>query len=56
MISKVSETYDLIGYYVFVMTEDKTGIDAAARMFAPRYGITEEAVTGMAAGPLACVI
>jgi predicted PhzF superfamily epimerase YddE/YHI9 len=25
-------------------------------MFAPRYGITEEAATGMAAGPLACYL
>ena len=25
-------------------------------MFAPRYGITEEAGTGMAAGPLACYL
>lgn len=28
--------------------------DATSRMFAPRYGILEEAGTGMAAGPLAC--
>jgi predicted PhzF superfamily epimerase YddE/YHI9 len=25
-------------------------------MFAPRYGIKEESATGMAAGPLACVL
>jgi predicted PhzF superfamily epimerase YddE/YHI9 len=25
-------------------------------MFAPRYGIEEEAATGMAAGPLACYL
>lgn len=25
-------------------------------MFAPRYGISEEAATGMAAGPLACYL
>ena len=25
-------------------------------MFAPRYGITEESATGMAAGPLACFL
>lgn len=56
MIEKISNDYDLIGYYVFVGKEGDQGVDATARMFAPRYGITEEAATGMAAGPLACVL
>jgi len=56
LIEKISNDYDLIGYYVFVGKESDEGVDASARMFAPRYGITEEAATGMAAGPLACVL
>lgn len=52
-IAKVSEELDLIGYYVFTLGDDSIKIDAEARMFAPRYGIEEEAGTGMAAGPLA---
>ncbi|EAY31654.1 PhzF family phenazine biosynthesis protein [Microscilla marina] len=54
LISKVSETLDLIGYYVFAV--DTTNYDVTTRMFAPRYGIPEEAGTGMAAGPLACYL
>lgn len=52
-ILAVSEAYDLIGYYVFSLHAVKDGRDAGARMFGPRYGITEESATGMAAGPLA---
>ncbi len=58
-INTISEKLDLIGYYIFTTdTGDAgdAGIDATTRMFAPRYGITEEAATGMAAGPLACVL
>ncbi|WP_324024895.1 PhzF family phenazine biosynthesis isomerase [Maribacter sp. BPC-D8] len=50
-IESISEAYDLIGYYVFT-TNAPAEIDATTRMFAPRYGILEEAGTGMAAGPL----
>ena len=52
MITAVSHKYDLIGYYIF-SHGNITGIDASTRMFAPAYGIPEEAATGMAAGPLA---
>jgi len=52
-IENISEAYDLIGYYVFTTDATAAGIDATTRMFAPRYGILEEAATGMAAGPLA---
>lgn len=52
-IKDISETFGLIGYYVFATPEDTAGYDATARMFAPAYGINEEAATGMAAGPLA---
>ncbi|WP_296992855.1 PhzF family phenazine biosynthesis protein [Thalassospira sp. UBA1131] len=58
-INAISEKLDLIGYYIFTTETGgagDTGIDATTRMFAPRYGITEEAATGMAAGPLACVL
>ncbi|GAB3935009.1 PhzF family phenazine biosynthesis protein [Mucilaginibacter myungsuensis] len=55
LITRISERYGLIGYYVFCRP-DVGGIDATARMFAPAYGINEEAATGMAAGPLACYL
>ncbi len=55
LISEVSEMFDLIGYYVF-STDTDTEYDATSRMFGPRYGILEEAGTGMAAGPLGCYL
>lgn len=55
-IKRISEEYDLIGYYLFSEMTAKTGRAAGARMFAPRYGIREESATGMAAGPLACFL
>jgi len=55
-ITKLSEKYDLIGYYVFSGDTKDQGRDAGTRMFAPRYGIVEESATGMAAGPLACYL
>lgn len=55
-IVAISNKYDLIGYYLFSTHSVKNGRDAGARMFAPRYGIGEEAATGMAAGPLACYL
>ena len=55
-INKISEDYDLIGYYIFSKTTQMPGRDAGARMFAPRFGIKEESATGMAAGPLACFL
>lgn len=55
-IAAISEELDLIGYYVFSTATRVPGRHAGARMFAPRYGIDEEAGTGMAAGPLACFL
>ena len=55
-IQRISEEFDLIGYYIFSQQTKKPGRDAATRMFAPRYGINEESATGMAAGPLACYL
>lgn len=56
LIEEISEELDLIGYYPFATDTDNTAYDATARMFAPRYGILEEAGTGMAAGPLGCYL
>lgn len=55
-ISRISETRDLIGYYVFTPETETADFDATTRMFGPRYGIEEESATGMAAGPLACYL
>ncbi|MCB0279111.1 MAG: PhzF family phenazine biosynthesis protein [Calditrichaeota bacterium] len=55
-IQSISEDYQLIGYYLFSMETRISGRDAGTRMFAPRYGIPEEAATGMAAGPLGCYL
>ncbi|MGR6873836.1 PhzF family phenazine biosynthesis protein [Pseudomonas sp. HK3] len=56
LISAISDKLDLIGYYVFTTDSHATDKDATTRMFAPRYAIKEESATGMAAGPLACVL
>jgi PhzF family phenazine biosynthesis protein len=56
VIHSVSDELDLIGYYLFTDEVFDSASDASTRMFAPRYGITEEAGTGMAAGPLACYL
>ena len=56
LIEKLSEEFDLIGYYVFSTDTNSPDRDATSRMFGPRYGISEEAGTGMAAGPLACYL
>ncbi|MEC4722652.1 PhzF family phenazine biosynthesis protein [Noviherbaspirillum sp. CPCC 100848] len=55
-LEAVSEQLDLIGYYLFSPETRVPGRHAGTRMFAPRYGIAEEAATGMAAGPLACFL
>lgn len=56
LISQISDELNLIGFYVFSTDTSSPLRDATARMFAPRYGIEEEAATGMAAGPLACYL
>lgn len=55
-IEKISRELDLIGYYVFSLDTKQPGRDAGARMFAPFYGIEEEAATGMGAGTLAAYL
>jgi PhzF family phenazine biosynthesis protein len=52
-IEQISAAYNLIGYYVFSLQTRLPGRQAAARMFAPLFGIREESATGTAAGPLA---
>lgn len=54
-IIELSKHLGLIGLYPFALSHDGS-VDARSRMFAPYYGITEEAATGMAAGPLACYL
>ncbi len=55
-IASISEQLDLIGFYVFTTDPKATDYHATSRMFAPRFSITEESATGMAAGPLACYL
>ena len=55
-VAAISEALDLIGYYVFTTDVATPHRDATTRMFAPRFAIPEEAATGMAAGPLACLL
>jgi PhzF family phenazine biosynthesis protein len=55
-VHSISDELDLIGYYVFSRDTQLPGRHAGTRMFAPRFGIDEEAATGMAAGPLACLL
>lgn len=56
LMTAISEELDLVGFYVFAIATSRPGRHASTRMFAPRYGINEEAGTGMAAGPLACYL
>lgn len=53
-VASVSDALDLVGYYAWA--PGAGWAQATTRMFAPRYGISEEAGTGMAAGPLACYL
>ncbi len=55
-IERMSETLDLVGVYPFVQLPPAAARQARTRMFAPCYGIREEAATGTAAGPLACYL
>jgi PhzF family phenazine biosynthesis protein len=56
LITKISEDLACIGFYAFTTETQNSDGDATTRMFAPNYGILEEAATGMAAGPLACYL
>lgn len=50
-LARLSEADGLVGLYVFAPTPEGPR-DAEVRMFAPAFGIPEEAATGMMAGPL----
>lgn len=54
-VARISEIFGLIGYYLYTPVAGEE-IQVTTRMFAPFYGIAEEAATGMAAGPLACYL
>lgn len=54
LITRISTQYNAIGYYVYAVSAGKSIIQT--RMFAPLYGIHEESATGMAAGPLSCLL
>lgn len=56
LVQAISDELDLIGVYAFTTETQRPGRHASARMFAPRFGIPEESGTGMAAGPLACLL
>jgi PhzF family phenazine biosynthesis protein len=55
-IKNISQQLNLIGFYVFTTNVKDKAFDASTRMFAPYYGIDEEAAKSMAAGPLACYL
>jgi len=55
-IRDITNRFDAVCYYVFALESVVPGRDATARMFGPAYGIPEESATGMAAGPLACLL
>ena len=55
-IRDITNRFDAVCYYVFALDSVVPGRDATARMFGPAYGIPEESATGMAAGPLACLL
>lgn len=55
-VVRLSEKLGLIGFYIYAISKSDKSNDATTRMFAPYYGIEEEAATGMAAGPLAAYL
>lgn len=52
LLSKLSETIECNGYYIFIVNEEDSDILVHGRMFAPAIGINEDPVTGNANGPL----
>jgi PhzF family phenazine biosynthesis protein len=52
----LSEKMNIIGFYPFVLLEKNSPHQASTRMFAPRFGVSEESATGTAAGPLAAYL
>ncbi len=52
-LKRLSEKFNVIGFYPFTLDAKSSAHDAQARMFAPAYGIDEESATGMAGAALA---
>lgn len=52
-LAALSDRLGVVGFYPYARETIVKGRDAAARMFAPAYGINEESATGMAAACLA---
>lgn len=55
-INRISEEFDLVGFYAFTTDPIEKDHDITTRMFAPRFAIPEEAATGMAAGCLSAYL
>lgn len=55
-IAALSEEQGIVGFYLFALPPNDAAYTAAARMFAPAYGVDEESATGSAAGPLGCYL
>lgn len=55
-VSKIADEHGLVGFYLYADLPSDVDVVATTRMFAPSYGIAEEAATGMAAGPLAAYL
>jgi PhzF family phenazine biosynthesis protein len=55
-INRISEKFNLVGFYAFTTDAVEPDHDISARMFAPLYAIPEESATGMAAGSLAAYL
>ncbi len=51
-LNDISRKYGVIGAYPFALRTDGGEVHARARLFAPLYGIPEDAATGSAAAPL----
>jgi len=51
-ITELSRSLGCIGAYPFALLEPDTGAHARARLYAPLFGIPEDAATGSAAAPL----
>ena len=56
LLSEFCKKHDLVGLHAFELCEEKSGLTASCRNFAPLFGIPEESATGSASGALACYL
>ncbi|RPA55989.1 PhzF family phenazine biosynthesis protein [Shewanella vesiculosa] len=56
LLSEFCKKHDLVGLHAFELCEEKSGLAASCRNFAPLFGIPEESATGSASGALACYL